>query len=86
MARPERAQIPLWADETADELFTRAAFPGVEPNVDCAVTDKGGADYQNNSALALFGRLKAAGLPSGGYSCRKAEDERDENAVGRGVT
>ena len=63
-----------------------AAFPGVEPNVDCAVTDKGGADYQNNSALALFGRLKAAGLPSGGYSCRKAEDERDENAVGRGVT
>jgi len=35
------------------------AFPGIVSKVDVASSDKGGADYQNNSALALFGKYKS---------------------------
>jgi arginyl-tRNA synthetase len=42
-----------------------AAFPGNKAPVHCSVTDRAGADYQNNSALALFGMLKKEGLPEG---------------------
>ena len=41
-----------------------AAFPGIDSAVHCAASDRG-ADYQNNSAMALFGRLKGMGLPDG---------------------
>jgi len=47
------------------EAAQAKAFPGVDSKVDVATTDQAGADYQNNSALALFGRLKAEGLPDG---------------------
>ena len=41
-----------------------SAFPDIASKVDVASSAMG-ADYQNNSALSLFGRLKAAGLPDG---------------------
>ncbi len=41
-----------------------SVFPGIASKVDVASSDRG-ADYQNNSALSLFGRLKASGLPDG---------------------
>ena len=48
------------------EAAQAAAFPGVVAPVNCAVTDRDGADYQNNSAMALCGMLKAKGaLPEG---------------------
>ena len=47
------------------------AFPGVDSKVDVTVTDKAGADYQNNSSLALFGKLKGMGaLPNGVKSAK----------------
>ena len=43
-----------------------AAFPGVGAAVACAASDRPGVDYQNNSAMALFGILKGkGGLPDG---------------------
>mmetsp|Transcript_8331 Transcript_8331/g.13990 ORF Transcript_8331/g.13990 Transcript_8331/m.13990 type:complete len:641 (-) Transcript_8331:266-2188(-) len=43
-----------------------AAFPGVDAPTNISVTDRDGADYQNNSALPIFGKLKGMGaLPDG---------------------
>ena len=55
-----------------------AAFPGVNANVQVVVTDKAGADYQNNSAMALFALLKASGLPEGIKSPRDTADRLAE--------
>ena len=41
-----------------------AAFPGVDAAVAVAVSDRAGVDYQNNSAMGLFGIMKKA-LPDG---------------------
>ena len=51
-----------------------AAFPGIKANVTVTVTDKAGADYQNNSAMALFALLKGAGLPDGIKSPRDVSE------------
>ena len=37
-----------------------SAFPGTSSPVTVVVTDRGGADYQNNSAMQLFGSLKGS--------------------------
>jgi len=41
------------------------AFPGTSTPVDVAPTKQAGADYQNNTALSLFGELKKGTLPDG---------------------
>lgn len=38
-----------------------AAFPGLDAAIAIAASDRPGVDYQNNSAMALFGKAKASG-------------------------
>ncbi|KAL3902378.1 MAG: hypothetical protein SGPRY_012090, partial [Prymnesium sp.] len=42
------------------EAAQASAFPSVSSPVNLAPTDRAGADYQNNSAMALFGVMKAS--------------------------
>ena len=56
----------------------KKAFPGFDSKVQVVVTDKAGADYQNNSAMALFALLKASGLPEGIKSPRDTAERLAE--------
>ena len=46
------------------EAAQSAAFPGATSAINVAVSNRDGVDYQNNSAMALFGSMKGKGLPT----------------------
>ena len=65
-AAPTRAPSILGAVKAICEAAQLAAFPTVSVPVNIAVSGRAGADYQNNTAMALFGIMKASGaLPDG---------------------
>ena len=70
-AKPTSCQTILGKMRAISEAAQQAAFPGATSPVHVAVTDREGADYQNNSALQLCGDLKKRGaMPEGMKSPR----------------
>jgi len=56
------------------------AFPGVSANVQIQVGTRDGVDYQNNSAMQLFGLMKkSGGLPSGANSPKDVATKLSES-------